>query len=815
MRYRVLFTLSILLTFQTLGYAQRLISKADTAFKYQLYNTASTRYQKGYTKMKKKSPEERARVLFQIAECYRLSGQNKKAIGQYKRAIKAKYASVNPIIYFHLANLQRMAGLFDDAVISYQAYIDLVPEDTLAQIGLESCLKTQDLMNVSTRYEIVNLKKINSKENDWAPRFYDETGQILTFTSTREGGVGKKTDEWTGSRFSDIFIAKIDEKGEWSKPELIDANGKISTPANEGEASFCNNGRTVYYTLCANNKKKANRCLIYTSNFDGNNWSDPKEVNINNDSVFDYIHPYITPDGSTLYFTSNLEGGCGDLDVWYAKGQGSEFGVPVNMGTEVNTPFKEAFPFLRNDTTFYFSSTGHSGLGGYDIFKSTFENSTWTNVENVGFPINSNADDFGIVYLPNQDKGMFSSNRPGGRGGDEIWSFYLPPILYSLSGVVRNDASMQFMNDAVVSILGSDGTSIRTLTNSKGFYKFNEEQIRAEVTYQISVTKKGFLEEEAKETTVGLSSSKDIVRDFSLKPVPKGPVTLPNILYAVGKWDLQEQYQDSLIGLIELLEKNPRLVIELASHTDARPIAMTNDSLSQYRAQSVVDYLILRGIHPERLIARGYGSKVPKKIDNEAIVNFKGQDFIFPAGTIFDEAYIATLKDKDYQEVAHQFNRRTEFSVLKDDFIPSAQGDLESLIGFGTVENKNKIPFYLNPNKMPEFDAICNGYTFKCLYGKASKSNQISPESALLLLEIGKITKHDFSNKEGAFDEDGNVLVGQTLTIKEIKIGNFVLRDVVCQTVKVLPADILINQAELKKLGEIRIDEKAMIIEVK
>lgn len=791
----------------------RLLAKADIAFECNLYATAITKYQKAFTKMKDKNPQEKNRILFQIAEAYRLSGQNKKAISQYKRALKVKYYETEPLVYFHLANLQRLSGNFQEAIEAYDAYLALVPNDSLAKSQRESCTQTADWMQASTRYEIANIKKINSRNNDWAPRLYDKSGNILVFTSTREGVTGKKLDEWTGERFSDLFVSAIDAKGEWSKPEILDANGKTSTPANESDASFTADGSTVYYTMCNNLKKKTNRCLVYTSKFDGNAWGDPVEVKIGNDTVFDYIHPYITPNGTQLYFASNKSGGHGGLDIWYSNGGGNTFSEPVNMGSAINTHEKDAYPFLRNDTTFYFSSTGHSGLGGYDIFKAILTDSVWA-VENMQHPINSNADDFGIVYLDGIDKGFFSSNRLGGRGGDDIWSFYLPAIYYSITGTIKNDLNMQPLNDVSVRLLGSDGMLLKTLTNAKGFYKFGEDQVKQDVSYKILIAKKGFLEDEANETTVGLSASKEFVRNFSMKPVPKGPVVLPDILYDLAKWDLKPQYEDSLMGLILLLEKNPRLVIELASHTDSRPIAMTNDSLSQYRAKEVVKYLILRGIHPERLVAKGYGAKAPRVLEVDVTTVYNGNTYTFEKGSILDENFIKSLSDKNKQEAAHQLNRRTEFSVLRDDFIPSGNegSSLSNLISMGDRENENKISYELSPNKKPEIKVVVNGISFSAIIDEKSKENFIHPESALRLLQIGKLTKNEFTSKEKAFNEDGEVLENQKLNIREIKVGPYYIDGVEVKTKAELPADIVISKACLSRIGTVEIDTKTQQI---
>jgi peptidoglycan-associated lipoprotein len=488
--------------------------------------------------------------------------------------------------------LQLSLGFFADAIENFDFYLEYIPDDTVAINGREAGLLGMEAQEKPTRYEIENVRKINGRDSEWSPRYITEGEDIITFTSTRVGVTGKKMDEWSGQRFSDIFICKQDAKGEWSTPEKIDQNENINTKYSESDAVFTDNGNTVYFTFCSNEKKKDGRCVIKTAKFDGTEWGSPEEVSIGGDSISDFVHPYITSDGGTLYFVSNKEGGFGDLDIWKASGSGTSFGEAENLGICVNTPYKEAYPFLHNDTLLYFSSLGHNSMGGFDIFCASLVDGEFCNVTQLDYPINTNSDDFGICFLNGQNKGFFSSNRAGGRGMDDIYSFYLPDLVFSIAGTVRNDENMQPISDATVSLIGSDGMFVNTRTNSKGFYKFDNRHVKPTTTYSMNVEKKDFLGSEATETTVGLTQSKDFVRNFTLQPVPKGAVMLPEILYAVGKWDLQEQYQDSLIGLITMLERNPRLVIELASHTDVRPISMGNDSLSQLRAQAVVDYLI-------------------------------------------------------------------------------------------------------------------------------------------------------------------------------------------------------------------------------
>ncbi len=795
------------------GFAQRAVEKADKAFNLSQYNYAATLYQKAFAKVKK-NELERNRINYQIAECYRLSGQYKKAVRKYREVIRARYYETEPKVYLQLAEIYRFDGEYEEAVAQIELYLELQPDDEVAKQLLESCKNAEEWNKNPSRYIVETNRKINAKENDWGPRFLDKTYQTLVFTSAREGSTGKKLDDWTGQRFTDFYITSIDKKGSWSTPVLLDEEGILNTPANEADAYFINDGNTVFYTYCANQRKTQSGCLIFTSSFDGEKWSEPEYVHLAPDSSADCVHPWVSEDGNTIIFTSNMEGGYGDLDLWISTREGSAFGTPKNLGENINTSGKEGWAFLK-DTTLYFSSTGHTGLGGFDIFSSTKTNEGWGKAENMQVPLNSSADDFGIVFCNcGEARGFFSSNRKDGRGGDDIWSFVLPSVNFTISGVVRDDETMQLASQVLVQIVGSDGLTLQAFTNNKGFYRFDETQIKQNVTYKISINKSGYMEAEATETTVGLSNGKDIVRDFRIQPLPKGAVILPDILYDLAKWDLKDQYQDSLMGLVELLERNPRLVIELASHTDSRPIAMTNDSLSQYRAQEVVNYLILRGIHPARLVAKGYGSRSPRVFLKDEI-KISGKDTLkLTAGDILTDEWIATLP-KNQQEMAHQLNRRTEFSILRDDFIPPAEGttgSLESLVQMASVDDDKRISFRINPNGMPEIPVVVNGTSFTFVYDEKAKQNQIGTEEAHRLLLTGKINKNDFKDKEKSFNEDGDILPNSVITLRELKVGKFTMNDIQVVVVAELPAPLVINTEALKQLGKFVIDTKERVM---
>jgi outer membrane protein OmpA-like peptidoglycan-associated protein len=444
----------------------------------------------------------------------------------------------------------------------------------------------------------------------------------------------------------------------------------------------------------------------------------------------------------------------------------------------------------------------------------------------MGVPINSNADDFGIIFSNCNDceRGFFNSNRNVGRTGqtrtdDDILSFVLPSINFTISGVVRDDETMQLVPQALVQIVGSDGLSVQVFTNNRGFFRFDETQIRQNVTYKLRVSRSGFMDAEATETTVGLNNGMDIVREFRITPLPKGAIVLPDILYAVGRWDLQEQYQDSLMGLIELMENNPRLVVELASHTDNRPIAMTNDSLSQFRAQSVVNYLISRGIHPGRLVARGYGEHAPRVFMNDFSKTVDGVTLEIPAGSVLTSYFIDELPNRNLQEIAHSLNRRTEFRILRDDFIPPAEGEaisLDNLVRMANVEDDKRIPFRINPpSGLPEFVVVVNGASFTFVYDEKATRNLIGIEDATRLLRTGRINRNDFRDGERSFDEEGDIVPNSVITLRELRIGRQVLSNISVMVSPELPAPIVLTTEALKGLGEFTINRTDRILELK
>jgi len=784
--------------------------EADDAFKLEQYNLSIDKYKKAYTKVKQNRAEKN-RILFQIAEANRMMNNTKNSEIAYKRAIKVNYFKQEPKVYLYLGDALRVNQKYEEALESYQKYLKLVPGDEKGLNGIESCKTTSEWINKPTRYEVANMKRWNTRDNEWAPSFGDRKKyNELVYSTTGNGVTGKGEDAWTGMGFSDFFIINQDRKGNWDAPQLLDNELMVNTEVNEGESSFSENGNVIYFTRCGVEKKKRLGCQIYSSIKKGKGWDEAVTVELGSED-YDYVHPAISGDELTIYFSSNMPNGLGEFDIWVAKRdkKTKPFGTPVNLGPNVNTVGKEMFPTLRYDTTLYFSSNARIGMGGYDIYRTAKIKDEWTPAQNMGYPVNSYSDDMSMIFYPDGERGFFASNRKEGRGGDDLWSFILPPLLYTLQGTVRDDNTLQLMEGVVIKMTGSNGTSIETKTNKKGVYKFDDKQVLTNVTYTLSVKKDKYFGEEGKISSVGLNANKDFTYDFKLRPIPKDPILLPEILYDLAKWDLKEKYQDSLIDLIKTLEANPTIVIELRSHTDSRRIPMTNDTLSQRRSQSVVDYLILRGIASGRLLARGYGEKIPRTLTTQTTSIYNGKTFTFPAGVTLTDEYVKALKNVDEREAAYQLNRRTEFSILRDDFVPMPKNDTLPIGVVSIVNNplENSVEFTIGANGVQEIPCIINNVTLNMAIDEKAKNVTFFYDDAMIFLKAGRINKNDFKENEKAIDKEGNIVEKSTLIIRSIKLGNSEIKNIEAVVMKNMKISLIIDKANLGKFGEVTIDK--------
>ena len=676
--------LAFILLISTSAVAQKnFMTDAKKAFESQEYFNSIELYKKAYTKAKKK--EDKAFIVFQTAECYRLIGDNKQAEAWYIKAIKANYTEPKAKLY--LADSKKAQEKYNEALVEYNNYKKEVPSDPRGEDGAKSCELAQKWKDAPTRYKVENVSLLNTKDPDFAPSYADKKYNKLYFTSMRPGVIGSAIDGTNGENYSDIFEAMMDKNGKWSTP--VSLPEPLNTKDNEGLSAVSKKGDLIIFTRCVVDKKNVTYNQLWSAPKKGTSWGEPTKLAFCIDTL-KFASPCLSTDGQTLFFSSNMPGGQGENDIWMSKFEkkAAKWGAPINLGSGINTPGNDVYPFIHEDGTLYFASTGHLGMGGLDVFKAEKKgDAEWSNVTNMKYPINSAGDDFGIIFEGKKERGYLSSNREGTKGADDIWSFVLPPLLFTIEGVVTDCKFKEVIPGVTIKLVGSDGSSVETKTDIAGYYKFAENGTARYVnpnasyviTTQVGIDVKttqapvGFLNssDKVKETTVGVEEAKIFKHDFCLVPIERF-IRFPDVLYLLGKSDLEHPSnpRDSLNFLYQTLLDNPTFVIELSSHTDFRGSDAANQKLSEARAKSCVDYLISKGINPERLKAKGYGEKAPVEIKD-------GEGKVIATLT---EKYITKEtkgKSKEEFEAMMQKNRRTVFSVLRKDFVdPNAPKDV-------------------------------------------------------------------------------------------------------------------------------------------
>ena len=650
----VLMAVGLLSPLQSYGQSSKL-KKAYEEFNAGLYSSAADMFKKAYQSVKSK--EEQAEVQFKMGECYRLTNNPALAEQWYNRAIAKGYQ--NPIVYLYLGEAKKMRQKYAEAKEDFKKYKEKAPGDRRGDDGIKSCDIALTWIESGNGYEVGLMKFFNSKQNDFSPAYASDDYSVVYFTSSRDAATGKNINSVTGEKFSDIFVSKKDRKDVWSQPVPIE--GDVNTEYDEGMCSFTPDFKTIYFTRCRNSNNKAWGCQIFTAQLVNGKWTKEKIVDIANDSVV-VAHPAIAPDELTLYFVSDMPGGQGGKDIWKVTriSASDNWGKPENLGPTINTPNDEMFPYVHPDGTLYFSSNGHIGLGGLDIFKAREEDGKWT-VDNMGYPINSPADDFGITFQAEEERGFFSSSRSNTmRGDDNIYAFSLPPLTFTLTGLVKDEKTDQPLPASSVQIISSDGNSPEILTGGDGTFTIS---LRPATDYVFIASKQGYLKGKERESTKGLDKSRPFNIVISLTSIAR-PIEIANILYEFNSHQLRPESLVALDGLVETLNDNPNIIIELGSHTDARGSDTYNNDLSQRRSQSVVDYLIEKGIARDRLTAKGYGKSAPKVVDEQMAAQYS----FLRNGITLTETFINSLPNVDDQEKAHQLNRRTEFKVLRTDY---------------------------------------------------------------------------------------------------------------------------------------------------
>lgn len=627
------------------------IKKADQKYEIGEYHAAGEMYRSLYSRVPAKERQLRARVAFRQGECYRKLN-HQRTVAAYQNAIRNQYR--DSIVYLRHAQALHQTGKYSDAVKSYDLYLKAYPNHTVALGGKYACLQMDQWRKSPTRYQVKIANDLNHKRsNNFAPSFIGLSADAIAFTSNRtQGRKIKKNNPITGTPLHKLYTTRKNAAGKWETVELIE---NIDTEFDQGVSTFTADGKTIYYSLAESTKNSDKGAQIFTSTRAGGTWSNPTSITLFNDSTITVAHPSISADGEHLYFVSDAPGGMGGNDIWRARLINGVWSEIENLGSQINTSEDELFPTIRANGELYFASNGHPGYGGLDLFKAVpAEDKGWL-LFNMGSPFNTNSDDFGITFAGNSESGFFSSNRNERRGFDMIYSFELPELLYQVMGFVT-DHQNQALDNAQVRIVGNDGTNAKVKVRKDGSFRF---KINPNTEYALLATSRGYLNQKQQLSTQGVTNSKEFKLSFSLMPISQ-PVTIDNIFYEFGKWDLTPESEAGLQILVGLLTDNPNITMELSAHTDHVGNASANQQLSEKRAQSVVNYLIAKGIDAERLTPVGYGKERPVIVSEELA---KKHNFL-PLEQELTESFIGTLLP-DQQEIAKQINRRTEFRVLR------------------------------------------------------------------------------------------------------------------------------------------------------
>lgn len=626
------------------------LRKAEQSFALGEYSNAAILYKKAYSGTPSKEKKLRAERAFMMGECYRHTNYTARALAAYQNVIR--YNPNDSISYKYLADMQLKNGDFKNAEKNYTTYLKYSPGDTLAINGLKSCQLSGQWKKPVTRYTVKKDPILNSRFSDYSPAFGSTDYNRLFFTSTRSEATGEDINGITGMKSCDIFVSEKDENGKWQKPTIIE--GGPNSEFEDGSCAFSADFNTMYFTYCPMDAQFPRPAQIMKSARSEATWKTAEPYNTQDDTLSSYAHPAPSPDGRWIYFVSELPGGYGGYDLWRVP-IGERFIGAENLGPEINTPGNEMFPTFKKNGELYFSSDGHPGMGGLDIFKAIWSNDSIWIVTNMQSPINSAADDFGMTFEGDFTRGFFSSNRNDGRGRDHIYSFLLPETVHTITGWVYEKDGYE-LKDAQVYIVGEDGTNIKIGVREDGSFT---QRVNPGTDYLLLGSTKGYMNFKQEITTDSTVEDREYVLQFPLSSITK-PVLIENIFFDFDKVSLREESTTALNELVDLLNDNPNVTIEIGAHCDYKGDDKYNLDLSQQRSESVVKYLVDNGIDTQRLQAKGYGESKPKEISKKLAEKYS----YLKEGDVLTEDYIKNLPE-DQQEICNQLNRRTEFRVLR------------------------------------------------------------------------------------------------------------------------------------------------------
>lgn len=631
--------------------AEKNMKKAEKFMAIGEYYDAASQYKQAYSKTPPKERDRRGLIAGKMAVCYRKINSTPKAVAAYRNMVRYNKATVDDRLELGRQLLKN--GDYKQAAEQFGVVLDSMPDNVLARNGLLSAQQAPAWKKQGSRYTVKRMDVFNSRRAEYSPMLSGDQFDQLYFTSTRNDATGDELSGITGTKNGDIFVSQKDDKGKWSKPEVV--NGGLNTEADEGASCLSPDQREMYLTQCVTDPSYPRYAQIVKSNRSDAAWGKASSVELTKDTLSCFAHPAVSPDGQWLYFVSDMPGGKGGLDIWRVRITSAGYGGVENLGEPINTPGNEMFPTFRPNGDLYFSSDGHPGMGGLDIFIAHPGKTGRYVLEHPGYPLNSQGDDFGMTFEGVKNRGFFSSNRNDGRGWDHIYSFVNPEIVQSVKGWVYEQEGYE-LPAAQVYMIGSDGTNLKLGVKSDGSF---EKELTPGVEYMFLATCKGFLNHKEELKVVPMNDSHEYVLQFPLASIT-APVLIDNIFYDFNKATLRPESQTALDELVKLLNENPNVTIELSSHCDYKGSSAYNKLLAQRRAESVVNYLVDKGIARDRLSPVGYGKEKPKTIRKKLTEKLTW----LKEGDVLTEEFIKKF-DPEKQEICNQLNRRTEFIVLR------------------------------------------------------------------------------------------------------------------------------------------------------
>lgn len=649
MKQRIYYILVLVLTLTSCSVTTQ-IRKSDRVFNQGAYFEAANRYRKIYAAIPSSRKYLRGRVAFKVGESCRLCNQSVRAEGAYRNAIRYMYG--DSIVLLRYAETLHKNGKYKQALHYYERYFNYNPASAETRYAIEACQQAQSWKQNPTRYKVRRSTVFNSRRADYCPQYLNKEEDVVIYTSTNDKVIGKKMSKITGMKNADLFFSQKNEKGRWSKPEPL--KGIVNSSYDEGVATIGADGRSIYFTYCTTSPVTDKTAEAYTSQKSGDEWANPQKLALVPDSTIMQAHPVVTPSDDYVYFVSDMAGGMGGKDIWRVAKKGMEFGEPENLGPPINTAGDECFPYFRGDGTLYFSSTGHPGMGGLDLFKAVVGPYGNWEVTSMGVPMNSSYDDFGITFSSQAERGLFSSNRGDPRGIDHIWEFDCPEVFTYIEGSVASSIGDP-LQSSQLRVVGNKGTNERVMILRDGSYKV---RIKEGERCVLQASCNGYLNATDSLWAENIYESATYTVDFALGSI-KQPVPLDNLFFEFGQTNFTPSSRPALDKLARMLKDNPNVTIALTTHTDRVGGDAMNHILSQRRAQAVVDYLIGVGITKDRLKAIGKGESDPFVPISNTVKQYR----FLKAGVALSSDFIDALPP-DQQEIAHSLNRRSEFQVI-------------------------------------------------------------------------------------------------------------------------------------------------------